>query len=365
MTAQNNTESSSDQSPDLEGQSLPSVGELLGKERLRQGLTEKEVADELHITMHYVRAIESNSFDKLPGNVFAKGYVKSYVLLLGMDMPPVMASYDAHVASELDVAKEKTRLQVRRRKDKNRPWVIASGVLFVALFIGLWFLNYSSTEPEPAAGAELLDNLQTVSEAPSNSANLRPAAVSQAAPDDASPSAGEELDLIAEPSAFPGPVLAVDLVGTAAETTTGIVQEGLAEELVGLDTTLEVESAALALTESEDAPPVSSGGQANAIGPVDVTYSGQVIYVEAAGNDVLLISFSGESWVEISDNSQGQIYRDLLKIGDVLEVKGTTPFNVLLGDAPFAELSLNGDTIDVSDDIRIDNSARLTVGLKQ
>jgi cytoskeleton protein RodZ len=89
----------------------------------------------------------------------------------------------------------------------------------------------------------------------------------------------------------------------------------------------------------------------------------RVITVQADGSDVLRISFSGESWVEVNDGASNEIYRDLLEAGDILQITGTAPFNVLLGDAPFTELTFNGDEVDVSGNIRIDNSARLTVGL--
>jgi cytoskeleton protein RodZ len=89
----------------------------------------------------------------------------------------------------------------------------------------------------------------------------------------------------------------------------------------------------------------------------------RVITVQADGSDVLRISFSGESWVEVNDGASNEIYRDLLEAGDILQITGTAPFNVLLGDAPFTELTFNGDVVDVSGNIRIDNSARLTVGL--
>jgi formate dehydrogenase iron-sulfur subunit len=55
------------------------------QERIRRGLSEKEVADQLHITMHYVRSLEANNYDKLPGAVFAKGYIKNYAQLLELD----------------------------------------------------------------------------------------------------------------------------------------------------------------------------------------------------------------------------------------------------------------------------------------
>ena len=89
----------------------------------------------------------------------------------------------------------------------------------------------------------------------------------------------------------------------------------------------------------------------------------QVIEISAAGSDVLRIAFTGESWVEVNDESQNRIYRDIRGAGDTLEITGNAPFYILLGDAPFTTLTFNGTEIDVSDDIRIDNSARVTVGL--
>jgi cytoskeleton protein RodZ len=89
----------------------------------------------------------------------------------------------------------------------------------------------------------------------------------------------------------------------------------------------------------------------------------QVISVDAGGSDLVEILFSGESLVQIDDGSARQIYRDIRVAGDHLRVSGTGPFNVLLGDAATAELHLNGKKIDFTESIRIDNSARLTIGL--
>jgi hypothetical protein len=69
----------------------------------------------------------------------------------------------------------------------------------------------------------------------------------------------------------------------------------------------------------------------------------QVISVDAGGPDVVEIVFR--------------------LAGDRLQVNGTGPFNVLLGDASSAELHLNGKRIEFTENIRIDNSARLTIGL--
>ena len=39
----------------------------------------------LHITMHYVNAIEHDEHDKPPGAVFAKGYIKRYAEIMALD----------------------------------------------------------------------------------------------------------------------------------------------------------------------------------------------------------------------------------------------------------------------------------------
>ena len=101
----------------------------------------------------------------------------------------------------------------------------------------------------------------------------------------------------------------------------------------------------------------------NAVSSETNTTSINVISVGGQGRDVLRITFSGASWVEVDDGGENQIYRDLREAGDVLEITGDAPFRILLGDAPFTSLTLNGNEIDVSENIRIDNSARLTVGL--
>ncbi len=349
MTVQTNIDTAADQEPNSEETSLPSAGELLSNERQSQGLTEKEVADELHITMHYVRAIESNCFEKLPGSVFAKGYIKSYALMLGMNVELVMASYNAQVTKELDVEKEKTRIQVRKRKDRNRPWVIASAVLFVALFIGLWVVNSSSTKDVPAVAVESRVSPQASPQTLLSSNNSGLEAQKENSVDQ-----DNTLVPVLEIAENSSEAKLPELSSNENDSSVEQPNESVAEETIDAA----ADSAAAQVVDSV----------ASFVGEPDkaaIDESDQVIYVEALGDDVLLISFSGESWVEISDDSQGQIYRDLLEPGDVLEVKGTAPFNVLLGDAPFAELSLNGDSIDMSDDIRIDNSARFTIGMKQ
>jgi len=372
-TNKNQQEMEADEAHETEPSTAESVGSILHAERLRRGLTEKEVADQLHITMHYVRAIESNSFEKLPGAVFAKGYIKSYALLLGLEESQVIGSYDGYVSEQENAARQKTRIQVRRRrKDKNRPWVIGSGIAFVSLFLILWFFSSGELETVDSglaesfqsenyielesASADETDVTQVAMSAPTLALTSAPALVPIApitdpTPQDVVQSQVAQIDI---------DIAVVTKANDPADRVTPSVEqedqqqaqqgpEILSPSAVVVNSGLEVSDEPYYSVDGRDLKePESRGGR---------------ILIEAEGSDLLFITFLGASWVEVSDSTDNILYRDLRDSGDVLEIKGAAPFDVLLGDAPFAKMTLNGIDIDVSRNTRIDNSARLTVGL--
>jgi cytoskeleton protein RodZ len=61
------------------------IGETLRRERLKRNLDLDRVSNELKISRRLLEAIEDDRFDKLPGGVFARSFVRQYAHLLGMD----------------------------------------------------------------------------------------------------------------------------------------------------------------------------------------------------------------------------------------------------------------------------------------
>ncbi len=340
------------------------AGDILQQERQRLGLNEKEIADQLHITKHYVKALESNSYEKLPGAVFAKGYLKSYALLLGLDVEDLLSRYDELTHQQKADSEEESRLlRVRKKKDRNKPFVIISLIVFVAGFLGLWLAN-------SYFGEESVSDVPSTAESAGGAEDLRPA-LSQA--DRPQVTTQLQLTLEVEPEEISAPTR----LPTSAPSR-------VAEAVVAPEQLLEVDSGSI--VDSESGERIESGESSGSEGGPsleDLTATLQalraeqaanaeliadanqprVISIEAIGSDILRISFTGESWIEVNDSESQQIYRDIRAAGDVLEITGSAPFNILLGDAPFTRMSLNGDEIDFSADIRIDNSARLIVGL--
>ncbi len=61
------------------------IGETLRRERLRRNLDLLEISNELKIAPHLLQAMEADQFERLPGGVFAKSFVRQYARLLGLD----------------------------------------------------------------------------------------------------------------------------------------------------------------------------------------------------------------------------------------------------------------------------------------
>ena len=339
----------------------PTAGDVLREARLRQGLSEKVVADKLHITMHYVKALEENTYEKLPGAVFTKGYIKSYALLLGLEIDDLYSLYDEYNAQLQEGKAEAIRQRARKKTDRNKIWLVISLVAFVGGFTGLWLFNN-------------LLNDEPISEPTARESNTIAPAVNQQRPTvtGVSPLPAEPLSTEVAERISTVPPAGTDL-GEQAEDGADAVQspESLAAG-VEPDPQTDIVSAPASLAESEPVEsiavepqeivePESQATPANVDAVVDD--GPRVIEVAAEGSDVLRIVFSGESWIEVNDSGSNQIYRDLRKEGDVLEITGSAPFSILLGDAPFASMTLNDTEIDISSNMRIDNSARLTVGL--
>lgn len=347
-------------------ESSPSPGARLAQQRQERGLSQKDVADKLHITIHYVNSIEHDAYEKLPGTVFAKGYIRRYAELLGLNVEDYLQDFE-QLHSQQQGGAQQQAIQRRRASGKrNRSMAFASMFLFVGVFVAVWYFSEggngdavvianSESATETVAETGSVPTLTTgLSNLPGPSVNDQPATLSAAPAEPGLDTDRQEVPV------DPQPTSPLD----QAVQTSGIIEQimpGNQQTSVAGDEPVDPGSDDSGAEPAEiPAIPAPVAMQEQDVAPQAEEH---VITVVADGDDVLRISFSGESWVEINDGASNQIYRDLLEAGDILQVTGTAPFNVLLGDAPFTELTFNGDEVDVTDNIRIDNSARLTVGL--
>lgn len=67
------------------------VGAALQHERLSQGLSLSEIARQTRISQRFLEAIELENFDRIPGLVFTRNFVRQYASYLKMDPQPLLA----------------------------------------------------------------------------------------------------------------------------------------------------------------------------------------------------------------------------------------------------------------------------------
>jgi cytoskeleton protein RodZ len=71
-----------------------SVGDTLRRERVKRNLHIDQISQELKISPRFLEAIEDERFEKLPGGVFAKAFVRQYSRLLGLNEDELTAQLD-------------------------------------------------------------------------------------------------------------------------------------------------------------------------------------------------------------------------------------------------------------------------------
>jgi len=75
------------------GTRADAFGERLRQEREKRGISLDEIAAATKIGTRFLRALEEQNFDVLPGGIFNKGYVRAYARHLGINEEKAIADY--------------------------------------------------------------------------------------------------------------------------------------------------------------------------------------------------------------------------------------------------------------------------------
>ncbi|MCP9446337.1 MAG: DUF4115 domain-containing protein [Nitrospira sp.] len=120
---------------------MESVGEFFRQVREAKGLTVDEVSSKTRIRADFVRALEEGNFSKLPDQVFARGFVRSYARSLGLDEEDAIQRFTKSAGTFYEKQDERERLKLRqieeeRKRRANRKVVgVAIGIAVVVLIV--------------------------------------------------------------------------------------------------------------------------------------------------------------------------------------------------------------------------------------
>lgn len=70
------------------------IGDIFKENRKKSGVDLKEAAQTLRIRHEYLKALEEDAFERLPADVYTKGYIREYAKFLGIDPEPILREYE-------------------------------------------------------------------------------------------------------------------------------------------------------------------------------------------------------------------------------------------------------------------------------
>lgn len=279
-------------------------GERLLIARESQGLNQRAIAEELHLPVRYIEWIEEGSFDKLPSLVFARGYIRGYAKIVGIDGSTLIDLFDK--LEGLPTKKEPIRsvTKVQQQVKLGDPVMRWSSWLFLLVLIaavGWWWKTQYSLAPVD----QLKSGVSTVTTQSIDDKTLvLPKFEDSQLPENVNDASVVEQALNEEPKYLSEE----DISNLQNELTTGVSADVVASKPEEQE---ESESETLL--------------------------------------DKVQISFTDECWLTVKDADGKTLFSNVRKQGQTLTLSGKEPFGVLIGRVSAIDKILyNGELIDFS-----------------
>jgi cytoskeleton protein RodZ len=113
------------------------IGNSLSEARLRQGFELPRVEADTKIRAKYLRALEEERFEVLPGETYVKGFLRTYAEYLGLDGQLYVDEYNSRFAREEELAPQSpaARAPRGRRMESNFIVVALAGIVAVTILV--------------------------------------------------------------------------------------------------------------------------------------------------------------------------------------------------------------------------------------
>lgn len=134
------------------------IGAALKDARQRVGMDVKEAEDRTKIRARYLRALEAEDWEALPGNAYVRGFLRTYGQILGLDgemlADEFRRNYDQPLGVGGPAAEPLLRERSRggRRSSSRGPLIAVVAVAIVALLVLIGLLSGGDDDSEPAGG---------------------------------------------------------------------------------------------------------------------------------------------------------------------------------------------------------------------
>src|SRR5471030_842855 len=336
--------------PEVVAANRVNPGETLRQARESNGWSLAEVALKLNLTVNSLGNLESGAFDKLPGHTFARGYIRAYSKLLGMDQTVLVQQFDQSTGTDSQGSNVHSLGRIEEPVRVSHTILrIVSLLLLIAVIGGgfVWWQDQTSqrtkdlvgltpehVEVEGADGTTQIhpldepeDQAVAEGEAEGKTALALPQAETSA-----------EAPTAAEPAA---PAVVAPVAPVAPAATPAAAVHNVAPVV------------AAPVTPAPVAPAPTVAAAVAPVAPAPVT--------PVAGEGQVQLQFTADCWTQVTDGNGKVLLSGLKRKGENVSVSGKPPFAVRLGFARGAQVSYNGQVVDVAP-FTSGETARLKLG---
>ncbi|WP_179179897.1 RodZ domain-containing protein [Pseudomonas sivasensis] len=323
--------------PEVVAANRVNPGETLRQARESNGWSLAEVALKLNLTTTSLGNLEAGAFDKLPGHTFARGYIRAYAKLLGIDQTVLVQEFDQFTGTDSQGSSVHGLGRIEEPVRVSHTILrIVSLLLLVAVIGGgfVWWQDQASqrskdltssamehVEVESADGTTQihpLDEPEDQAVAEGQATSEAPLATEQPAPETAP----------ATTAAVPAPVAPATPAAPTAQAHTPAAPAS--------------------------APPAPAASATPAISPPTTP-------ALIAGDGRVQVTYIADCWTQVTDGNGKVLFSGLKRKGDTLDQGGKPPLTLRLGFARGAQVAYNGQPVDVAP-FTSGETARLKLG---
>jgi len=128
---------------------LKEIGELLREARESCGMTLQQASEITKVRTKYLEAIENGEFAVIPGEVYLKGFIRTYADCLGLDGAQVIAQYnelrrarDSAALRQLEQERIGRMERTREERKQRRLHALGKGILVVLILAAVALALY-------------------------------------------------------------------------------------------------------------------------------------------------------------------------------------------------------------------------------
>jgi len=329
--------------PEVVAANRVNPGETLRQARESRGWSLAEVALKLNLTVSSLSNLEAGAFDKLPGHTFARGYIRAYAKLLGMDQTVLVQQFDQSTGTDSQGSNVHSLGRIEEPVRVSHTILRIVSLLLLVAVIGGGFVWWQDQTSQRAKDLTTLSPEHVEVEGADGTTQIHPLdepedqAIVENQTEAGAPLALPQTSTSAEPE-----------VAASATTPTAPAQNSAPVP-------------ATPATPATPAPAVPAVPAPVATAPVAPTVPAPAAAAPTAGQGQVSLQFTADCWTQVTDGTGKVLLSGLKRKGENVSVTGKPPFAVRLGFARGAQVSYNGQVVDVAP-FTSGETARLKLG---